>query len=184
MMLILFLLILSPLKLLVLTCCYAVTELWSPTGATHTKHQLSFPEERVCVCVCECLRKAGRCLLPVSNRVGVPRLQCMCGSFQSVQLVEQQHVERHQHHQTDGDRQSAQRSESLSANHNLKMFHTEPHGQQEGRKTNGTKEHKYLWVCWSLSCYRKNPPPANTHRLISRLLFIFVQFSVLLETFN
>lgn len=43
--------------------------------------------------------------LPVSNRIGVPRLQCMGRSFQSVQLVEQQHVESHQHHQTDGDRE-------------------------------------------------------------------------------
>lgn len=33
--------------------------------------------------------------LPVSNRIRVPRLQCMGRSFQSVQLVKQQHVESH-----------------------------------------------------------------------------------------
>lgn len=38
--------------------------------------------------------------LPVSHREGVPGFQCMGCSFQSVQLVEQQHVECNQHHQT------------------------------------------------------------------------------------
>lgn len=42
--------------------------------------------------------------LPVGHRVGVPALQGVSCSFQSVQLVEQQHVESHQHHQTGGQR--------------------------------------------------------------------------------
>lgn len=37
---------------------------------------------------------------PVCQRVRVPRLQCVGSPLQSVQFVEQQHVERHQHHQT------------------------------------------------------------------------------------
>lgn len=37
--------------------------------------------------------------LPVSHREGVPGFQCMGCSFQSIQLVEQQHVECNQHHQ-------------------------------------------------------------------------------------
>lgn len=37
--------------------------------------------------------------LPVSNREGMPSFQCMGCSFQSIQLVEQQHVECNQHHQ-------------------------------------------------------------------------------------
>lgn len=44
--------------------------------------------------------------LPVGDRVGVPRLQCVGRPLQSVQLIEQQHVERHQHHQADGQKQS------------------------------------------------------------------------------
>lgn len=36
---------------------------------------------------------------PVRDGVGVPRLQGVGRPFQSVQLVEQQHVECHQHHQ-------------------------------------------------------------------------------------
>lgn len=40
--------------------------------------------------------------LPVGDRIGVPRLQCVGRSLQSVQLIEQQHVECHQHHQADG----------------------------------------------------------------------------------
>lgn len=37
--------------------------------------------------------------LPVGHREGVPGFQCVGCSFQSVQLVEQQHVECNQHHQ-------------------------------------------------------------------------------------
>lgn len=40
-----------------------------------------------------------RACLPVRDRVGVPRLQGVGRPLQSVQLVEQQHVESHQHHQ-------------------------------------------------------------------------------------
>lgn len=36
---------------------------------------------------------------PVRDGVGVPRLQGVGRPFQSIQLVEEQHVECHQHHQ-------------------------------------------------------------------------------------
>ena len=48
--------------------------------------------------------------LPVGDGVGVPLLQCVSRSFQSVQLVEQQHVESHEHHQTDGWRRREEAS--------------------------------------------------------------------------
>lgn len=50
------------------------------------------PALRVCLFACKHSS-------PVRDGVGVPRLQGVGRPFQSVQLVEQQHVERHQHHQ-------------------------------------------------------------------------------------
>lgn len=67
--------------------------------------------------------------LPVGDGIGVPRLQCVGRSLQSVQLIEQQHVERHQHHQADGrtktvfkytDSQSGGKKKKTTNNHHYK----------------------------------------------------------------
>lgn len=53
---------------------------------------------------------------PVGDGIGVPRLQCVGRSLQSVQLVEEQHVESNQHHQTDKEGRETVRNERQNAN--------------------------------------------------------------------